>query len=105
MKVQLGGGTDIHGALEWAKRVITEPHKTIVVLVSDLYDGNDYRYMYRQAADIVEGGSRLFILPALDYEAGGAYDREAAKRLGALGASVAALTPDALAEWVGNVLS
>jgi hypothetical protein len=105
MKVQLGGGTDIYGAFEWAKHVITEPQKTIVVLVSDLYDGNDYRRMYRSAADIIEGGSRLFILPALDYEAAGAYDREAAKHLSALGASVAALTPDALAEWVGSVLS
>lgn len=105
MKVQLGGGTDIHGALEYAKRLVTAPHKTIVVLVSDLYDGNDYRYMYRSARDLVEAGSKLFVLPALDYSAVSSYDKNAAAQLAKVGADVAAITPEELAEWIGKVIS
>jgi hypothetical protein len=105
MKVQLGGGTDISGALEYAKKLITAPQKTIVVLVSDLYDGNNYRIMYKSAKDIIEGGAKLFVLPALDYEAGGNYDKDAAKHFTGLGAQTAALTPPDLAEWIGKVIN
>jgi hypothetical protein len=76
-----------------------------VVLVSDLYDGNDYRMMFKSARDIIEGGAKFFVLPALDYEARGSYDKAAAKHMAALGAQVAALTPEELAEWVGRVIS
>ncbi|MDR3199974.1 MAG: VWA domain-containing protein, partial [Spirochaetales bacterium] len=104
LKVQLGGGTDIHGALEYAKKIMSFPHKTIVVLVSDLCDGNDYKLMYRSAADIIESGAKLFVLPALDYEAAGAYDKNAARHIRGQGAEVAAITPEALADWVGKVI-
>lgn len=105
MKVQLGGGTDIHRALEYGKKLITAPQKTIVVLVSDLYDGNDYRMMYRSCRDIIESGSKLFVLPALDYAAAPCYDKNAAKYLAGLGADVAAITPEELAEWIGKIIS
>jgi uncharacterized protein with von Willebrand factor type A (vWA) domain len=105
MKVQLGGGTDIHGALEYAKKLIAAPQKTIVVLVSDLCDGNDYRLMYNSSRDIIESGAKLFILPALDYSAHGTYDKNAARYLAKMGADVAALTPEDLAEWIGKVIA
>ena len=104
MKVQLGGGTDIHGALEYGRKLITAPQKTILVLVSDLYDGKDYRFMYKSAADIIESGAKLFVLTALDYEGRGAYDKNAAHRLARLGAEVAAMTPEALADWIGGII-
>ncbi|MCD7899231.1 MAG: VWA domain-containing protein [Bacteroides sp.] len=105
MKVQLGGGTDIYQALEYSKKIISEPQKTIVLLVSDLYDGNNYNYMYRSCKDILEAGSRLFILPALDYSSAPSYDKRAAKHLATLGADVAAITPEELAEWIGKIIS
>lgn len=105
MKVQLGGGTDIHQALEYSKKIISEPQKTIVVLVSDLYDGSNYNYMFRSCKDILEAGSRLFILPALDYSSTPCYDKRAAKHLATLGADVAAITPEELAEWIGKIIS
>lgn len=104
MKVQLGGGTDIYRALEYAKKQVAAPHKTIVVLVSDLYDGNDYRLMLRSGRDLVESGCRLFVLPALDYDALSCYDQRAARGFAALGAHVAAITPEELAKWIGNTV-
>ncbi len=105
MKVQLGGGTDIHKALEYGKKLITAPQKTIMVLVSDLYDGSNYNYMYRSCRDILEEGSRLFVLPALDYSSTPCYDKRAAKTLSLMGADVAAITPEELAEWIGKIIS
>ncbi|MDR3237993.1 MAG: VWA domain-containing protein [Spirochaetia bacterium] len=105
MKVQLGGGTDIHGALEYGKKLIAAPHKTIIVLVSDLYEGGDPRRMLRSCSDIIESGARLLVLTALDYSANSAYDKQGAKTLASMGADVAALTPDELAEWIGKVIS
>jgi hypothetical protein len=105
MKVQLGGGTDIAGALEYGKKLISAPSKTIVVLVSDLYDGSDYRLMYKSARDIIEGGAKFLVLTALDYEgSAGSYDKNAARHMTGLGARCAALTPEALAEWIGGAI-
>lgn len=104
MNVQLGGGTDISRALDYGQTKITNPQKTIVVLVSDLYDGYDYRQMYRRVFDIIEMGAKLFVLPALDFEAHGSYDRNAAQKMADLGADVAAITPKELAKWIAKIV-
>ncbi len=104
LSVQLGGGTDISRALDYAITKITQPQKTIVVLVSDLYDGYSYGQMYRRISDIVEGGSKMFVLPALDYEACGSYDKNAAAKMASLGADVAAITPKELAQWIAKIV-
>lgn len=104
MKVQLGGGTDIVRALEYAKRITSVPNKTIVLLVSDLCDGRDFKYMYRSAKDIIESGSKLFVLPALDYDSGESYSKEAAEHLLRLGAKVAILTPKELSNWISKAI-
>ena len=104
-KVQLGGGTDIVMALEYAKKITTIPDKTIVLLISDLYDNKDYKYMYKSARDIIEARSKLFVLPALDYNADASYDKEAAKQLSKIGAKVAAITPNELSKWISSVIS
>lgn len=105
MKVQLGGGTDIYKALSYAQKIMTAPQKSIVILISDLFDGNDYRYMYGCCSAIVESGAKFFILPALDYSASPCYDKRAAANMIKRGAEVCALTPEGLAEWIGNVIS
>lgn len=104
MNVQLGGGTDISKALDYAASKITQPTKTIVVLVSDLFDGYDYRQMYRRVYDIVETGANMFVLPALDFDASGRYDRNAAQKMTDLGAQVAAITPKELAKWIAKIV-
>lgn len=104
MSVQLGGGTNISKALDYAATKITSPSKTIVVLVSDLYDGYDYRQMYRRVYDIVETGARMLVLPALDFNANGSYDTNAAQSMTNLGAEVAAVTPGELAQWIAKIV-
>src|SRR5262249_33200475 len=39
MRVQLGGGTNIARAMQYASELIEAPRRAIVVLISDLYEG------------------------------------------------------------------
>ena len=103
-KVQLGGGTNIAQALEYAKKITFAPDKTIVLLISDLFDSNDYKLMYKNANDIIESGSKLIVLTALDYNANSIYDKEAAKYFSKIGAKVGALTPSKLSKWISDII-
>ena len=102
---QLGGGTDIGGALRYCETLIEAPARTIVVLVSDLYEGVSQANMYGAVKDIVESGARLVALTALDRQADPVYDRNAAEKMARLGAHVGAMTPEQLAEWMGKIIA
>ena len=39
LSMQLGGGTDITQALQYAEQLVREPARTIVVLITDFYEG------------------------------------------------------------------
>lgn len=104
-KVQLGGGTNIAQALEYAKKITFAPDKTIVLLISDLFDSNDYKLMYKNANDIIESGSKLIVLTALDYNTNSIYDKEAARYFLKIGAKVGALTPSKLSKWISDIIS
>lgn len=93
--VQLGGGTDINGAIAYCQTLIREPHETILVLISDLYEGGVAAGLLRRASELVESGVQFITLLALSDEGAPAYDRELAARLAALGVPSFACTPDA----------
>ncbi len=105
MSIQLGGGTNIAGALGYCEGLIEYPFRTILVLVTDLYEGGGYQRLYATAKGIIESGARLVVLTALDMEANPSYDRNAATVLADMGAFVGAMTPEDLAAWIGNVIS
>lgn len=104
MSVQLGGGTNIAGALSYCEGLIESPHRTILVLVSDLYEGGGYQNLYAVSRNILEQGSKFIVLTALDMDANPNYDRTAATRLADMGAHVAAMTPAGLADWIGKII-
>ena len=104
MSVQLGGGTDIAGALGYCETLIPFPHRTMVVLVSDLCEGGSRKNLYGICHDIIESGARLIALTALDENAAPAYDRSTAEALAGMGAYVGAMTPAKLADFMANVM-
>lgn len=104
MSVQLSGGTNIGGALEYCESLIENPSRTLVVLVSDLFEGVSSQNMYRVSKDIIESGAKLIALTALDMNANPNYDRNAASKLASLGAFVGAMTPEELAEHIGEMI-
>ena len=102
MKVQLGGGTDIGGALRYAAGLVENPRRTIVVLITDFCEGAPVERLYAVTKGLIESGVTLLGLAALDERADPAYDRQMAGRMAALGAHVGAMTPGELAEWVAK---
>lgn len=93
--VQLGGGTDINGAVGYCQSVIREPRNTILVLISDLYEGGVAEGLLRRAAELVANGVQFITLLALSDEGAPAYDRDLAAKLAALGVPSFACTPQA----------
>ncbi|WRZ74593.1 VWA domain-containing protein [Streptomyces sp. NBC_01237] len=92
--VQLGGGTDINRALAYCQSRITRPADTVVVLISDLYEGGIRDEMLKRVAAMKASGVQFVTLLALSDEGAPAYDREHAAALGALGTPAFACTPD-----------
>lgn len=105
MSVQLGGGTNITKALQYCETLIENPHRTMVILVTDLYEGYGYGNMYASAKSIIEAGAKLIVLTALDMEATPSYDKNAAQKMASLGAEVGAMTPGGLSEWIAKIIS
>lgn len=104
MSIRLGGGTDIAGAMRYCRDLIAFPHRTMVVLVSDLCEGGPVKDLYGVSRDIIESGAKLIALTALDENAAPAYDRAVGQNLANLGAWVGAMTPAKLADFMANVM-
>jgi len=105
MSIQLGGGTNIAGALNYCEGLIDFPFRTMIVLVTDLYEGGGYQNLYSTSKGIIESGAKLVVLTALDMEATPNYDKHAAAVLADMGAFVGAMTPEELSEWIGKVIA
>ncbi|MFE9255108.1 VWA domain-containing protein [Streptomyces sp. NPDC006879] len=101
---QLGGGTDINRALAYCQSRITRPAETVVVLISDLYEGGIRREMLQRVAAMKASGVQFVTLLALSDEGAPAYDREHAAALAALGAPAFACTPDLFPEVMAAAL-
>lgn len=102
MKVQLGGGNDAPKALTYAQALIESPRRTIVALISDFYEGAGADEMVRIVKALVEQGTLVLGLAALDDRAIPDYDRDVAKRLVEAGAHVGAMTPGELVAWISE---
>ena len=102
--VQLGGGTDINGAVGYCQSLISEPRNTILVLISDLYEGGVEAGLLRRANELVESGVQMIALPALSDEGAPAYDAALAAKLAALGVPSFACTPDAFPQLMAAAI-
>lgn len=102
MKVQLGGGTDIGQAVRYAEGLIENPRRAIVVLITDFCEGAPIGLLYSACKRLIEQGTLLLGLAALDSEAKPQYDHTTAAHIASLGAHVGAMTPGELAQWVAE---
>ncbi len=93
--VQLGGGTDIARALRYCAGVVERPRETILVLISDLYEGGDAADLLRQAGSLAASGVTVVALLALADDGAPAYDHRLAAAFAGLGIPAFACTPDA----------
>jgi len=104
MSVQLGGGTNIGAAVRYCEQLVSQPRRTILVLVTDFCEGADPRDLVAAVRRLRGAGVRLLGLAALDANAAPFYDAHTAGRLAAEGMEIAALTPERLAQWLAAAM-
>jgi len=91
---QLGGGTDINQALAYCQKLVRRPEETILVLLSDLFEGGNADEMLRRAGSLAASGVQIIALLALSDQGTPAYDHRIAAALATLGIPAFACTPD-----------
>lgn len=91
---QLGGGTDINRALAYCQRLITRPKDTILVLISDLYEGGNQREMLTRVQQITEDGTQMVALLALSDNGRPSYSAYTAAAMKEINVPAFACTPD-----------
>jgi len=102
MGVQLGGGTRLLPALTYCADLVSEPEKTLMVVLSDWYIWSEGTACLKLAAELTEAGVHGIGLCALDAEGAPVFDERFARELAGAGWFVAALTPKRLAEVVAK---
>ena len=103
--VQLGGGTDINRALTYCQQIIQRPTDTVLVLITDLYEGGDAADMRKRAKTLTEAGVQIIVLLALNDDGAPGYDHGNAEYMASLGIPVFACTPDKFPDLMAAALS
>lgn len=103
--LRLGGGTNIDRALSYARGAISRPRDTVVVLITDLYEGGSREGVVRQVGELLADGVAVIVLLALNDQGAPRYEPGLAQQLADLGAPALACTPEGFAEVMGAALS
>jgi Mg-chelatase subunit ChlD len=104
LEVRVGGGTHIAAGLSRARSLVTVPSRTLVVVVSDFEEGYPIGGLLAEVRALAGSGVHLLGCAALDDSGAPRYSLPIAQQLVAAGMPVAALSPLALARWVGERL-
>jgi hypothetical protein len=104
LEVRVGGGTHIAAGLAHARSLVTVPSRTLVVVVSDFEEGYPLGGLLGEVRALAGSGVHLMGCAALDDTGTPRYSVPVAQQLVAAGMPVAALSPLALARWVGDRL-
>jgi Mg-chelatase subunit ChlD len=103
--IQLGGGTDINQALAYCQGLVRAPRDTILVLISDLYEGGHTAQMLERAQALAASGVKLVALLALNDEGAPKYDERNAAALAGFGIPAFACTPDLFPELMAAAIN
>ena len=101
---QLGGGTDINRALTYAEKLIHNPAETILILISDLYEGGNESEMIKRVATIKASGVSFITLLALNDEGAPSFDKENAGKFANLDIPSFACTPNKFPDLIATAI-
>ncbi|QRP49016.1 VWA domain-containing protein [Amycolatopsis sp. FDAARGOS 1241] len=101
---QLGGGTDINRALTYCQQLVERPEQTLLVLISDLYEGGVREELLRRVGELVGSGVQVVTLLALSDSGAPFYDHDNAAALAELGVPAFACTPDLFPDLMAAAL-
>jgi hypothetical protein len=102
---QLGGGTDINRAVAYAQEhFIERPERTLLVLVTDLYEGGDAEQLVARMRQLVDSRVKALCLLALSDHGRPSFDHALGARLEEIGVPCFGCTPRLLVDVIERVL-
>ena len=101
---QLGGGTDINRALAYCQQIITRPAQTVLVLITDLFEGGDAVELVKRAGAMVQTGTMVVCLLALSDNGAPGFHAPTAAAFASLGIPTFACTPDLFPDLMAAAL-
>jgi hypothetical protein len=101
---QLGGGNDTPRALAYCETLIRNPGETILVLISDLYEGALSEEMIKRLSHFHRQGVQVIVLLALSDDGKPSYEHGNAQAISSF-APVFACTPDLFPELMAAAIS
>jgi uncharacterized protein with von Willebrand factor type A (vWA) domain len=103
--VNLQGGTNIERALGYCQGLVSRPRDTVLVLISDLFEGGNKDVMVRRVASLVDNGVTVVVLLALDDQGAPKFNRSLAQELSEIGVPSFACTPELFPELMSAAIS
>ena len=102
--IQLGGGTDINMSVAYCQELITEPNKTTMFLVTDLYEGGNRAQLERRLSELKASGVNIIVLLAISDKGKPCYDSQLAEKISAMEIPCFACPPEKLPELLDAAL-
>jgi hypothetical protein len=104
MSVQLGGGTDIAGAVGWCAAQVEHPSRTIVAFITDFFEGGDESVLLAHIRSMRGAGVQVWGLACLDAEGAPVFNPHLAASCADAGAKVGAVTPGRFCAWIAEAM-
>lgn len=101
---ELGGGTNIGKALDYARQIIDYPDRSILFLISDLEEGYYPDRVPRAIGRHQQRGTQCICLTALSDDGVPDYDQQMAKTIAEMGIPVFGCTPDLFPQLLTDAL-
>ena len=102
--VQLGGGTDINKSVAYCEQFISDPTRSLFILITDLFEGGNEAQLVRRLGEMVASGVRVICLLALSDSGVPCYDDRLARKLAGLGIPCFGCSPQRLPELMEGAL-
>ncbi|MEM7164571.1 MAG: VWA domain-containing protein [Planctomycetota bacterium] len=102
--VQLGGGTDINKSVAYCEQFVSDPARTLFIMITDLYEGGNEAQLVRRLGDMVASGVRVLCLLALSDSGIPSFDEALARKLARLGIPCFGCSPQRLPELMEGAL-
>lgn len=96
--IQLGGGTDIEKSVAYCSGLVSEPEKTTMFLITDLYEGGNRAGLLRRLGELKESGVNIVVLLAISDSGKPCCDSQLAEKVGGLDIPCFACPPERLPE-------
>lgn len=104
LRTQLGGGTHINMALEYALTKVEEPRKTALILITDFYEGGNQQTLLDSIKGIIESGVHFIPVGAVTSSGYFSVNDWFRTRLKEMGKPIFAGSPKKLIEQLKQVI-